>query len=181
MSIGLSMTDTSGYPASLMNKSSITTIVAGGQTGADRGGLDAALEANVTTTGYVPKGRLAEDGPVSFKYRLKEMPTKAYPPRTKANVKLADFTVIFTHGNMTRGSKLTEKSCVAQNKPYLHIDVSLFSTPDHRLSALDQLDNLARQAKATSLNIAGTRESQSQGLQKIVHSFMLDYFRMECG
>lgn len=159
-----------------MNSSSIKTIVAGGQTGADRGGLDAALEANIVTSGYVPKGRLAEDGPVSLKYRLKEMSTTAYPPRTKANVQFADLTVIFTNGIITRGSKLTEKSCIAQNKPYLHIDISLFPCAQSRLDALQNLALIIRQHGALSLNIAGTRESQSPGIQNTVRLFMLDFF-----
>jgi hypothetical protein len=37
-------------------------IVYGGQTGADRAGLDFAIEVGLAHGGYVPKGRKAEDG-----------------------------------------------------------------------------------------------------------------------
>jgi len=40
----------------------ITKIISGGQTGADRAALDFALENNIGTGGYVPQGRVAEDG-----------------------------------------------------------------------------------------------------------------------
>jgi len=40
----------------------ITKIVSGGQTGADRGGLDAAIYCDVPHGGWCPKGRKAEDG-----------------------------------------------------------------------------------------------------------------------
>ena len=40
-------------------------IVSGGQTGADRVALDVALEYGFEIGGWVPKGRLAEDGPIS--------------------------------------------------------------------------------------------------------------------
>ena len=42
--------------------------------------------------GWVPKGRLAEDGPISAKYQLKEMPTYSYEARTEQNVIDSDFT-----------------------------------------------------------------------------------------
>jgi Circularly permutated YpsA SLOG family len=36
-------------------------IVSGGQTGADRAGLDIAMKVGLPVGGYCPKGRLAED------------------------------------------------------------------------------------------------------------------------
>jgi hypothetical protein len=40
----------------------ITKIVSGGQTGADRGGLDAAIEVGVARGGWCPRGRKPGDG-----------------------------------------------------------------------------------------------------------------------
>lgn len=40
----------------------LTKVVSGGQTGVDRAGLYAALEAGLTVGGWYPKGRLAERG-----------------------------------------------------------------------------------------------------------------------
>ena len=159
-----------------MNNSSITTIISGGQTGADRGALDAALKEGVKTAGFVPKGRLAEDGQVDTKYNLKEMPTKSYPPRTRANVRLADFSAIFTNGEITGGSLLTKNFCLRLGKPYLHIDVSLFNSSTNRLDVMRTLDHQIRHSDAKSLNIAGTRESQSPGLEKEVYDFLVEFF-----
>jgi hypothetical protein len=39
-------------------------IVSGGQTGADRAALDFAIKHKIPYGGWVPKGRLAEDGPI---------------------------------------------------------------------------------------------------------------------
>ena len=39
-------------------------IISGAQTGADRGGLDAALERGFPIGGWVPRGRKAEDGTI---------------------------------------------------------------------------------------------------------------------
>lgn len=159
-----------------MNTSPITTIISGGQTGADRGGFDAAMQEGIATTGYVPKGRLAEDGRAPSKYRLKELPYKTYSPRTRANAQLADFTVIFTAGELTGGSLLTRDICIKLGKPCLHIDLDTLGTARKRRAALRRLDKEIRKTKATTLNVAGSRESNSLGIQKQVRDFMIEFF-----
>ena len=67
-------------------------IISGGQTGADRAGLDFAIEVGVAHGGYVPKGRKAEDGRIHEKYALTELATNSYPERTKRNVRESDGT-----------------------------------------------------------------------------------------
>ena len=42
----------------------IRKIISGGQTGADRSALDVALKLEIPHGGWIPKGRLAEDGPL---------------------------------------------------------------------------------------------------------------------
>lgn len=158
-----------------MNHSPITTIVSGGQTGADRGGLDAAIKQGIPTTGFVPKGRRAEDGKVPSKYSLKELASERYPQRTKANAKLANFTVIFTAGELTGGSLLTQNICIKLDKPYLHIDLDKLTSARKRKASMRRLDRQIHQADATSLNVAGSRESQSPGLQEKVFDFMLEF------
>lgn len=49
-------------------------ILSGGQTGVDRAGLDAATEAGLPLGGYVPKGRLAEDGQYSVIFSRHQSP-----------------------------------------------------------------------------------------------------------
>ena len=76
----------------------IEKIMSGGQTGADRAALDFALKFFKPHGGWVPKGRLTEDGPLPEKYQLREMPTTSYPARTEQNVIDSDGTLIFFHG-----------------------------------------------------------------------------------
>lgn len=49
-------------------------IVSGGQTGVDRGALDAALGIGFPIGGWLPKGRRAEDGTVPARYAPIEIP-----------------------------------------------------------------------------------------------------------
>ncbi len=64
----------------------VSKIISGGQTGADRGGLDAAIHCKLPNGGWCPKGRKAEDGILPADYRLTEMDAEAYLPRTQANI-----------------------------------------------------------------------------------------------
>lgn len=43
-------------------------VVSGGQTGVDRAALDAARELELPYGGWLPKGRLTEDGPLPLEY-----------------------------------------------------------------------------------------------------------------
>jgi hypothetical protein len=45
----------------------------GGQTREDQAALDFAIKNRIPHGGWVPKGRVAEDRPISEKYDLKEM------------------------------------------------------------------------------------------------------------
>ncbi len=40
----------------------IDKIISGGQTGADRAGIDVAIELGIPHGGWIPKGRRAENG-----------------------------------------------------------------------------------------------------------------------
>jgi hypothetical protein len=64
-------------------------VISGGQTGADRAGLDFAIETDLEHGGYVPRGRKAEDGRIDDRYNLFELSTSSYPARTRRNIEEA--------------------------------------------------------------------------------------------
>lgn len=162
----------------------ITRIVSGGQTGADRGGLDAALYCEVPHGGWCPKGRRAEDGTIPAKYALQEMTTADYLARTEANVVDSDATVVFTDKGATGGSLRTLEFCLKHRKPRLH--VSLASTRRDRTvgdivawlsgdSAFnDYEDYEAKPPADCTLNVAGSRESKTPGIADAVMRIMVD-------
>ena len=102
----------------------IKKIISGGQTGADRAALDAAIESGFEHGGWAPKGMKAEDGRIPDKYNLKEMPTSSYPKRTEQNIVDSDGTIIVSHGPLTGGSLLTQNLAIDHHKPCKHIDLS---------------------------------------------------------
>jgi hypothetical protein len=164
----------------------LTCIVSGGQTGADRGGLDAALYCAIPHGGWCPRGRKAEDGVIPEKYTLKETASTDYLDRTRRNVLDSDATVVFTLGNATGGSLRTIEFAHAAHKPWHHIDVNLEDRQRsvHQIVrwlrgeiAYDYDEYTAKPPEACILNVAGSRESKADGIQDLVTAIMVDVLR----
>jgi hypothetical protein len=163
----------------------ITKIVSGGQTGADRGGLDAAIYCKIPHGGWCPKGRKAEDGIIPVQYLLQETESASYLVRTEQNVIDANATLIFTLGRAAGGSLRTIEFAHAHQKPWMHVDVDL---PRDRIvkTVVDWLEGrgeydhdeyIAQPPKDCILNVAGSRESKADGIQDLVTAIMVDVLR----
>jgi hypothetical protein len=139
-----------------MNKI-FSKIISGGQTGVDRAALDVALELGIPCGGWCPKGRKAEDGPISLKYPLKETNSPNYPLRTEKNVREADGTLILTRGPVQGGTALTVQFAVEYEKPHLIIDL------DDKIDPL-MVREWGEKNKVKTLNVAGPRESEAPGI-----------------
>ncbi len=158
-------------------KTAISKIISGGQTGADRGGLDAAIELDVPHGGRCPKGRIAEDGVIPSCYHLVEMKSKSYILRTEQNVIDSHVTVIFTYGEPTGGSKRTLALAAKQSRPWLHIDLIEKDDPAIARRILEWLSGGGLQLEPVPppnpvVNVAGSRESKAQGIQQRVRTIM---------
>src|SRR5262245_56718099 len=96
------------------------TIISGGQTGADRAGLEVGRSLGLKTGGWAPGGLLTENGPDQSleAFGLREHSLPGYPPRTRQNVCDSDLTVIFGEAD-SPGSALTKRLCLAYGKPFL--------------------------------------------------------------
>jgi hypothetical protein len=137
----------------------IQKIISGAQTGADRAGLDAAIESGIPYGGWIPKGRKAEDGTVPDNYsELQELTRGGYPKRTEQNVIDSDGTVIFTYGKLSTGSALTAKFSRQHSRPYLHIDLD--SEPD----PVAQIKAWILDRDIEVLNVAGRSASKAPGI-----------------
>ncbi len=134
----------------------IKKIISGGQTGADRAALDAAIKLMIPHGGWVPKGRLAENGPISTKYQLQEMPTDSYSVRTEQNVIDSDGTLIISHGELTGGSAFSRKMVMKHGKPWYHADLN--KLPSFQAAMIIE-DWIAKNGIET-LNVAGPRHSK---------------------
>jgi hypothetical protein len=149
-----------------MEMSGKFTIISGGQTGADRGALDAAIGMGFPHGGWCPKGRRAEDGAVPSKYLLQESASPNYIVRTKQNIESSNCTLIYTLGDISGGSMRTWELASKLNKPALWIDLSSFDGLGATLSFLER-------HQPQVLNVAGSRESKNPGLQRRTEALYL--------
>lgn len=132
-------------------------IISGGQTGADRAALDAAMRLGIPHGGWIPKGRIAEDGPLAATYRLSEMPTNSYAERTEKNVMESDGTLIISHGAPTGGTEYTRKMVLKHGKQMLHIDPNLHGS---LMDAASLVKDWIAIHNIETLNVAGPRASK---------------------
>jgi hypothetical protein len=142
------------------------SIISGGQTGVDRGALDAAIYLGIPHTGWCPKGRKAEDGIIPDKYNLKEMDTGSYWQRTEQNVVDSDGTLVFPGDCESKGTSLTIKLAKRYGKPTAIIPLS---SP----LALETFRAWISSMQIKVLNIAGPRESGSPGICSITKNFLI--------
>lgn len=141
-------------------------IISGGQSGVDRAALDFAIRHDIPHGGFCPKGRRAEDGVLPARYKLTETESSIYAQRTAMNVQDADgVLIIVDKGRWGEGCKFTRESCLKFSKKYLVIDVS-------KARGWKSFQEWWVTCDIMVLNIAGNRESSSQGIYEKSFAFL---------
>jgi hypothetical protein len=139
----------------------IEKIISGGQTGVDRGALDAALEASFPCGGWCPRGRRAEDGVIAAHYPLLEVSGADYPQRTQRNVGDSDGTLILYLRALSGGTRLTAELCRRAHKPLRLIDAAQVGP----VCAAHSVAEFVTREAIRVLNVAGPRASGWSGAQ----------------
>jgi hypothetical protein len=141
-------------------------LISGGQTGVDRGALDAALEMGFPCGGWCPRGRRAEDGRIPDRYPLQELPRGGRLGRTRKNVEDSDATAIIYFGKLAGGTRRAYLHCVEAGKPHSAVDGQSVA-PDGVAQAfaifLEALN-------VGCVNVAGPRASEAPGAEDFAHS-----------
>ena len=145
----------------------IARIISGGQTGVDRGALDAAIAGDVVHGGWVPAGGLAEDKPyapgVLIDYPgLK--PTMSDDPaiRTRLNVRDAHVTLVIGDPALSAGSARAIATAQELRRPCL-------VNPASPQDAFAWLTEIGREL---IVNVVGPRESEWPGAQQAAKEFV---------
>ena len=157
-----------------MNRYEEFTIVSGGQTGADRAALDFAIHAGIAHSGWCPRGRRSEDGPLAGCYQLQETPSFKFDQRTRWNIRDSDATLVVTlKSTVTGGSALTLGVARQLGKPHLHIAHERFP---ELAAAAEELQCFLRAHQVKTLNIAGPRASQEPHIAEFVAALLMAAF-----
>lgn len=142
-----------------MTASTLRKIISGGQTGVDRGALDAALQAGFPCGGWCPEGRLAEDGRIPDRYPVLELAGAGYRKRTLQNVLDSGATLVLFHGELTGGTRETVRFCERHGKLHLLIDAA----GTEAKAATELAAAFIASHGIVILNVAGPRESAWRG------------------
>jgi hypothetical protein len=146
-------------------------IISGGQTGADQAAWRAAAACGIATGGWMPKGFLTEDGnrpEFATLYGACEMPTAAYPPRTRQNAQDSDATLWFGQTD-TPGAHTTIDACRQLGRAYMLVVPGQTIKPS-------QVAAWIGEHSIRILNVAGNRESKAPGTGQNVERFLTELF-----
>lgn len=148
----------------------IDRVVSGGQTGADRAALDAAMAVGVPVGGWCPRGRRAEDGIIDERYPLTETPGAAVEQRTSWNVRDSDATLVLVLRDVDAGTAFTIEEAERFGRPVQRVEVPAGAAAVGRVRTwIDDHD-------VAVLNVAGPRESNAPGLYEAARRFLLRLF-----
>jgi len=103
----------------------------------------------------------------------RESDNNRYQDRTKKNISMADFTILFAD-RASKGSDWTEKACMIFRKPCLKIS-SLQVNTDKIITAIREAYN--KKGRKVVINIAGNRESKSPGIECRVETTLTEIFK----
>ena len=151
-------------------------IVSGGQTGVDRGGLQAAIDLGLAWGGWAPKGWRSEDGTIPPLYRanMQEHASANYLGRTRRNVADSHATLIVTNSYPLGGGTLKTRTFCEE------------LMRSHFVASLDEADAAGKVQRWLAqffekehpvpfvLNVAGPRESKAPGVQERTRRFLAE-------
>lgn len=152
----------------------IKKIISGGQTGADRAALDVAVKLKIPYGGWLPKGRIAEDGPLPQEYLLQEMPVASYLAAAEQNVIDSDGTLIFSHGILTGSSDYARDMALRHKRQLLSIDLN---QADH-YHAASLVASWIKLYRIRILNVAGSRASKDPRIYFDVATILENVFQI---
>ena len=160
------------------NRTTVTKVISGGQTGGDFGALRGAKDAGVETGGTAPGGWRTAEGsnPELAKFGLVEHAESDYVPRTIKNIDDADATVAFLWGPSVGTTKTIGYAQTGRWIPGSTTQIKGAHRPilvirtKNVAEAVKQLTEFLDTTKAKTLNVAGHRESSQPGIQNFVRS-----------
>jgi hypothetical protein len=148
----------------------IKKIVSGGQTGADQAALDVAIELDIPHGGWIQKGRKTENGILSERYKLKEVPISGDTMPAEKIVLASDGILIISHGKLENGSALTRNLARKHQRPWLHIDLNEINAFEAAKTVTSWID----QHSIKILNVTGPLASKDpeiyQATKKILRT-----------
>ena len=156
----------------------LTTIISGGQTGADQGGLRAGYALGLRTGGWAPAGYPTLDGPAPWlaSYGLIQTPLADYPTRTLWNVRDSDATVRFAVNFNSPGERCTLNAIKRLDRPHFAVVLvrnGRACVVDALLTAVRAFQKFMETHSVRVLNVAGNSERTAPGIGEATMDFLV--------
>jgi hypothetical protein len=171
-------------------------VISGGQTGADRAGLNAAQRCGLATGGTAPANYLTENGPDdSLRHLGLIAPANmTYPQRTQANVINSDGTIAF-RANDSPGTNGTISYCHSETwlpkytcidtrfvgcfRPVFVITGDDLQNQDRWPELVNRLVSFITRCNIKTLNIAGNRQTSSEisNFMELIETLLTQVFQ----
>jgi hypothetical protein len=146
----------------------VREIWSGAQTGVDRAALDVAHDLGLISGGWVPLGRIAEDGTIPERYVGLRTETPDYSERTTRNVEDSDATLILYRHRLTGGTAFTKLEAVRLGRPHLVVNL----TENDPLEAATMIHEWLKPLPGSRLNVAGPRASTDPGIHALAEAVL---------
>ncbi len=101
----------------------VRRIVSGGRSGVERAALDLAIQLGISHGGWVPPGRMVDDGRLASCYRLSETARDDGPVNDEANLKMSDGLLLLARGPLAGHAADVLALARTHQHPYLLIDL----------------------------------------------------------
>ncbi|MBR0406337.1 MAG: hypothetical protein IJI68_14215 [Eggerthellaceae bacterium] len=166
--------------------SKITVLRSGGQSGADRGAMDAAGQCGVRIEGWCPAGGWAEDYPeppgvLALYPEMIETPSKDVIQRTEWNIRDSTCCIVLNTGG--RGTSPGTDAGYVFNEKYgvPHFDIEIGG----ERSVEEQLEDACEWLRAFDddaivLGFGGPRESEYPGVYEIAFDVVKELLTRFC-
>ena len=134
----------------------ITKIISSGTAGAESAALDAAIRLDIPYGGYTMGSAKPTPYQMAGRYGLLGKRFQSSRSKDEANLHLADATLIFSHGDLSRDLWFIDDYAVSHGHPSLHID---FSESDP-LQAAFQISVWADKHRVQSVFVTGAKQKE---------------------
>lgn len=136
----------------------LRALISGGHSGVQRAALDVALELDIPHGGICPEGRVADDGVLPPRYRLRPAKDRNHYKLAVRNVKVSDGTLIVTRGAVDMMARYVTGVCSKLGKPWLACSPEALTT--------ELVTRWLREHQIEVLHVHGPREAGVQKPQK---------------
>ena len=140
----------------------VRKIVSGGRSGVERAALDLAIQLGISHGGWVPHGRVVDDGRLASRYRLTETGSTDGPQSDEANLKMSDGLLLLARGALMGPATRMLTEAQARHHPYLLIDLDRHT----RFQSSLLINSWLKSEHIEILCISGPTENEDQRIYR---------------